>query len=317
MGSHVTPSFCVEDPEARLQQARALLTVDDFLSLMDNDAPDNHGVLSLRTRRRAPGRSTRWSAGINDVTIWGPYVDAVLHPGEYACILAASNTSDSGSGSIYYKRKSDGAVETIDTVVDRRHEAGEDAARECRSKFGFKPTVYPSRVLGLAQFDHDPHVLFSGMRTLELALTDSETNLMLVEGCPVCAGEEPQRDWPSLRFDPGPVSSSDIRRFYLMKRDCEVCSNVSVGIDWTKLLDPAKKCKCGGEFCRYEIQYPDIGSTAFECGQCGLITFNTGQLDKSMLNPTVKYHERDAVHPDYTGYYDGDGKRSVWPPEGA
>lgn len=315
MGSHITPSFCVENPEARLQQARTLFTVDDFLYLMDNEAPDNHGVISLRTRRRLPARRNRWSAATDDVTVWGPYVDAVLSPGEYACILAASNTSDGGSGSIYYKRKSDEAVEIIDTVVDQRKEAGGDAARECLYKYEFKPTVYPSRVLGLAYLDHDPHILFSGIRTLELALPDPETNLTLEDGCPVCAGEEPQQDWPSLRFEHGPISSGKTRRFYLTQRECDVCSSVYIDIDWAKLPNPKNKCDCGGDFCRYEYQYADIGSTAFECEQCGIITFDIGQLSVSMFNPAVPYDERDTVHPDYTGYYDGDGKRSVWPPE--
>ncbi|KAB1198687.1 MULTISPECIES: hypothetical protein [Haloferax] len=305
MGSWTVLSFGVVDPEERLARVRPHLTVNDFITLTDKSMRgDDGGVLALTTSRRYEPSPEQYSRPRHDdVTIYGPYMDLVLEPGEYGCVLGVSNSADAGSGPVYYKRKSDGAIEVIDWVEGYAPNVGKAAADECYAKFGFRPAhKTPPEVRHNAYVRHDPFVLYDRMYEVETALVDPEKNVFVGPDCPNCGTT-------------GPFTDESNVQLYIKTRRCDHCSGSYGFVRRDKLQAHDQQCSCGGEFERRELQYPGLGSTAYECTGCGIVTFDVLERELDELAPHVPYSERDCVHPDYRGFYDGHGKKSVWPPE--
>ncbi|KAB1184829.1 MULTISPECIES: hypothetical protein [Haloferax] len=279
--------------------------MNDFITLTDQPMRgDDAGVLALTTSRRYEPSTEPYSRPRHDdVTIYGPYMDLVLEPGEYGCVLGVSNTADAGEGPVYYKRKSDGAIEVIDRLNGHAPNAGQDAADECLSKFGFRPTPEsPHEVRHSAYIRHDPFVLYDRMYEVESGLVDPNENVVTGPKCPNCGTAGSFTDELNLQI-------------YIKTRRCDNCNASSDFVRRDKLPAHDGQCSCGGEFERRDLQYPDLGSTAYECSGCGIVTFDTLTRDRDELAPHVPYRERDSVHPDYRGFYDGHGENSVWPPE--
>lgn len=304
MGSWTVFSFGIVNPEERLARVRRQLTVSDFITLIDQPMYGD-GILAMTTSRRyEPSPEPYSRPRHDDVTIYGPYMDLVLEPGEYGCVLGVSNTVDAGNGPVYYKRKSDGAIEVIDYLSGRTPNLGRDAADECLAKFGFRPTPEdPGFIKGSAYTRHDPFVLYDGMHELEVALTNPDENIVVVgPDCPNCGTT-------------GSFTSGSGVRFYINTQRCDNCNTSYDFVRRDKLQLHDEPCSCGGGFERRDLQYLDLGSTAYECSGCGIITFDTLVRDRDELAPHVPYSERDSVHPDYRGFYEGHGTKSVWPPE--
>lgn len=296
MGSAIIQSFAVEDPEKRLHSIRKDLTIEDYISFMPNLlAKEDYGVLALSSRRQ----KTEFS-NTRSVALFGPYMDLVLEPGEYACVMAVSNTVDRGIGTIYYKRKSDTAIEIIDAVGDSRPRRGKGAAEECFHKFGFEPEINPRSVILSAAYDQqDPFVLYDGIKILEEKITDdSVPGVNSPQHCPDCMHPDGEK-----------LTKSS---FYLLNQRCDHCGNIYEIVSRSKLPSHTKPCSCGGVFTERELQYPALGSTAFECPDCGLITFDTLHLAVTELNPNINYNDIDRVMPDILGHYIGKGRDDVW-----
>lgn len=303
MSYWVVQSFAVENPEERLEEVRHHLTLaDDFIGVVDTapekaeyeaDADAQREVLAMTCSRLVqPDMRSAYAIKPDDETLFGPFMDLVLEPGEYGCVLGVNDTSDSGYGHVYYKRKSDGEVEILDEVSGHEGGVGEYAAKECEAKYGFRPHTRGESSLDYrAKERDDPFVKYRGMSQLEPVLADDEP-VLETDGlsCPECGATDEVEDH---RYSP--------RNVYEEKHHCEACDEYFRTYHLHLLPAPGEDCpECGGAFAERDLQYPSLGSTAYECADCGFITFDALELDDEELDPDAK--REDAIGPDVEAY---------------
>ncbi|MFC4405752.1 hypothetical protein [Haloarchaeobius iranensis] len=293
MSYWVVQSFAVENPRERLQTLRSRLTLaDDFANVVDTGPADpgdrvpdvQYEVIALTTSRlRQPDMASAYAIKSDDETLFGPFMQAVLEPGESGCVLGVNDTSDAGSGHVY-RKGADGEVTIVDRVSDDGDARGEAAASECARQYGFRPFTEPQSSLEhLAREHDDPIVRYRELTTIEAVLADE----LRCEDCGSTAVSE-DRD-------------RNLDRVYEAQYRCEDCDEVFRAYHLHELPSPREDCQhCGGSFEERDVQYPALGSTAFECDGCGFVTFDTLSLPDADLAPDGT--RSDPIAPDAAAY---------------
>lgn len=293
MSYWVVQTFAVENPAERLEEVRARLSLDDdILTLVETGGETHPTVLVLSTSRlRQPDMSSAYSIQPDDETLFGPFMSFVLDPSEYGCVLGLNDTSDGGIGYVYTKRP-DGSVAIVDSIGGTTGGFGADIADAFAAEYGFRPfTEAMTSLEYIAHERDDPLVKYRGIGSLEPMLADDEPNVETARlRCPACS----ERD---------DISCSRVkwRRVYESMYRCGACDQGFIGFHLHLLPSPTDDCpECGGTFLERDLQYPELGSTAFECDECGFVTFDTLDLPESDLAPAVE--RDDLVGPDVAAY---------------
>lgn len=85
---------------------------------------------------------------------------------------------------------------------------------------------------------------------------------------------------------------------YQTQWQCEVCRTRYDGWDPGEFVAPGEDCPaCGGQLTERDLQFPSIGSTAYECEHCGGVAFDTPSVPEDELCPDRR--RSDAVGPDF------------------
>ena len=235
--------------------------------------------------------SSAYDIDTGDDTLFGPFMQFVLEPGEYGCVMGVSDTSNAGSGHVFTNR-ADGSVAVVDTIDESPGGFGRERADACADEYGFRPFTEPEASLErIAHGLGDPIVKYRSIAGLEPMIADGEPNIETASlRCPDC-GEREDIACTRVRW----------RRVYEGMYRCGSCGESFIGSHCHLRPSPTDSCPwCGSRFVERDLQYPEIGSTAFECANCGFVTFDTLGLDDEVLAPAAERPE--LVGPDIGAY---------------
>lgn len=308
MGTFTVQTFAVSDPGERMRELRKQLAIVDVTGFVRcsvdsvkaglGEASNPAGVVSLSTPRIYPkGRSIR-TVHTDDESIFFPFMEAFLEPGEQGCVLQFNTTVDQAWLTVY-RSQSDGSVEIIDSLEDDQNgDCGSVVREKCFEQYGFEPTRRITSIESEAEALADPFLWYRDSHEFEEKLAaESCRKITHSQNCPECGDSAVSEgfgnrflEWDACR------SSCGLGRQYVYTPET--------------IESPFTVCSsCGGDFEARDLQYPGLGSTAYRCIDCDTLAFDTLQLSTNKLHPdtlrtTVAPSEqthRDLDPPDEDG----------------